>query len=146
MPFMHVFVCQQSEQCGWTGERARARRENSYNICLVVISLPFLLLLLLLLDSPTCSQTIQFPSQIFAGIHRPINLTCHMNNGNPASINFTWHLPDGHIRLGERINGTSSSITLIPRTANDFGRITCRAANALGLAGECDVNMTLGGE
>ena len=142
MPFMHVFVCQQRERA--VRADARETRENSYNICLVVISFPFLLLLLL--DGPTCSQTIQFPSQIFAGIHRPINLTCHMNNGNPASINFTWHLPDGHIRLGERINGTSSSITLIPRTANDFGRITCRATNALGLAGECDVNMTLGGE
>jgi hypothetical protein len=83
--------------------------------------------------------------QFYTGIHRPINLTCHMNNGNPSKINFTWHLPNGNVRLGYYLNTTSSYLTIIPNTYTDFGQITCRAQNELGLFGECYMNMTLGG-
>lgn len=96
-------------------------------------------------DSPICSYKNSLLPQVFTGIHRPINLTCHMNNGNPSKINFTWHLPNGNILLGYYLNTTSSYITLIPKTNIDFGQITCRAQNELNLFGECFINMNLGG-
>jgi hypothetical protein len=68
-----------------------------------------------------------------------------MNNGNPSKINFTWHLPNGNIRLGHYLNTTSSYITIIPNSNTDFGQVICRAQNELGLFGECYVNMSLGG-
>ncbi|CAF1365858.1 unnamed protein product [Adineta steineri] len=95
--------------------------------------------------SPICSHKISFLSQFYTGIHRPINLTCHMLNGNPPKNNFTWHLPNGNIRLGHYLNISSSYITIIPNQYTDFGQVTCRAQNELGLFGECHVNMILGG-
>ncbi|CAF2879252.1 unnamed protein product [Rotaria sp. Silwood2] len=95
--------------------------------------------------SPICSRKISFVPEFSTGIHRPINLTCHMINGNPTKINFTWHLPNENIRLGHYLNKTSSYITIIPNYNTDFGQITCRAQNELGLFGECHFNMVLGG-
>ncbi|CAF3767718.1 unnamed protein product [Rotaria sordida] len=95
--------------------------------------------------SPICSHKISFVPEYSTGIHRPINLTCHMNNGNPSKLNFTWHLPNGNIYLGYYLNKTSSHITIIPNSNIDFGQITCRAQNELGLFGECHFNMVLGG-
>jgi hypothetical protein len=69
-----------------------------------------------------------------------------MFNGNPSKINFTWHLPNGNVRLGSYLNTTSSYITIIPNNSTDFGEVTCRAQNELGLFGECHVNMILGGK
>lgn len=100
----------------------------------------------LILDSPICSHkfTLQ-PPQFYTGIGRSINLTCHMNNGNPARNNFTWHLPNGQILLGNSLNLTSSSLTITPQSYLDFGQVICRAQNELGLFGECLMNMSLGG-
>ncbi|UJR14833.1 hypothetical protein I4U23_001818 [Adineta vaga] len=94
--------------------------------------------------SPICSQKTLFPIQLYTGINRTINLTCHMSNGNPAKINFTWHLPNGNIHLGSYLNTSSSYITYLPTHNTDFGQVTCRAQNNLGLSGECHVNMILG--
>jgi hypothetical protein len=69
-----------------------------------------------------------------------------MNNGNPSKINFTWHLPNKKIYLGNYLNATSSYITIIPNHIDDFGQVTCRAQNELNLFGECHINMILGGE
>jgi hypothetical protein len=104
-----------------------------------------LLTRIFILDSPICSHKKLFLPQLYTGIHRPINLTCHMNNGNPSKNNFTWHLPNGHIRLGDNLNTTSSYITIIPKHTTDFGQVNCRAQNELGLFGECHINMILGG-
>jgi hypothetical protein len=68
-----------------------------------------------------------------------------MNNGNPSTNNFTWHLPNGNVYLGYYLNTTSSYLTINPKSVTDFGQITCRAQNELGLFGECHINMTLGG-
>ena len=68
-----------------------------------------------------------------------------MKNGNPSKINFTWHLPNGNKRLGHYLNKTSSYITIIPYHTADFGQITCRAQNELGLFGECYTKMILAG-
>ncbi|CAF3682043.1 unnamed protein product [Rotaria sp. Silwood1] len=95
--------------------------------------------------SPICSRKISFVPEYSTGIYRPINLTCHMNNGNPTKINFTWHLPNGNIYLGHNLNKTSNYITIIPNYNTDFGQITCRAQNELGLFGDCHFNMVLGG-
>jgi hypothetical protein len=105
----------------------------------------FVVTVFFILDSPICSHKTPLPLQYYTGIHRPINLTCHMNNGNPSKNNFTWHLPNGNIHLGYYLNTTSSYITIIPKYITDFGQITCRAQNELGLFGECHINMTLGG-
>ena len=98
-----------------------------------------------LLDSPRCSSKTPFLPDILTARGRPINLTCHMNNGNPSKINFTWLLPNGHIRLGHRLNATSSYITVIPQQIDEFGPIICRAQNHLGLFGQCHLKMILGG-
>lgn len=68
-----------------------------------------------------------------------------MHYGNPSKINFTWHLPNGNTRFGYYLNKSSSYITLKPTNITDFGQITCRAQNELGLFGECYFNMGLGG-
>jgi hypothetical protein len=98
------------------------------------------------IDGPTCSHKIQHPPQFFTGIHRSINLTCFMNDGNPSKLNFTWLLPNGNKRLGYYINTTSSYITVLPNHSDDFGEATCRAENELGLFGECHINMIMGGK
>lgn len=105
----------------------------------------FLSLSSFLLDSPRCSSRSPFPPDILTALGRPINLTCHMNNGNPSKINFTWHLPNGHIRLGHYLNATSSYITVIPKEIDEFGPTICRAQNDLGLFGQCHLKMILGG-
>jgi hypothetical protein len=102
--------------------------------------------LLYSIDAPTCSHKIQFPLQFFTGIHRPINLTCFMNDANPSKLNFTWILPNGNIRLGHYLNKTSSYITVLPTYTEDFGQVTCRAQNELDLFGECHINMIMGGK
>ncbi|CAF0988277.1 unnamed protein product [Adineta steineri] len=94
---------------------------------------------------PTCSHKIQFPLQFFTGIHRPINLTCFMNDANPSKLNFTWILPNGIERSGYYLNQTASYITVIPKQIQDFGQATCRAQNEPNLFAECHVNMIMGG-
>lgn len=98
-----------------------------------------------ILDSPICSRKITTLPEFLTGIRRPINITCHMNNGNPTKLNFTWHLPNGHKRFGNYLNRTSNYITIKATNTTDFGQITCRAQNELGLFGECHFNMVLGG-
>ncbi|CAF0986525.1 unnamed protein product [Rotaria magnacalcarata] len=95
--------------------------------------------------SPICSRKTTTLPEFLTGIRRPINITCHMNNGNPTKINFTWHLPNGHKRFGNYLNKTSNYITIKADNITDFGQITCRAQNELGLFGECHFNMVLGG-
>lgn len=68
-----------------------------------------------------------------------------MKNANPSKINFTWYLPNRNTRLGHPLNKTSSYLTVVPYYISDFGQITCRAQNELGLFGECHINMVLGG-
>lgn len=98
------------------------------------------------IDGPTCSHKIQSPLQFFTGIHRPVNLTCFMNDANPSNLNFTWFLPDGSTRLGDYyINSTSNYLTILPDYTTDFGQFICRAHNELGLSGECYINMVMGG-
>jgi hypothetical protein len=106
----------------------------------------YLFIFVYVLDSPICSSKSLFPWQIFAALGRPINIACHMHNGNPSKLNFTWHLPNGHIRLGRDLNATSSSLSLIPYRHDEFGSIICQAQNELGLAGQCHLKMVLGGE
>ena len=99
----------------------------------------------ILLDSPQCSSKFLIPSPIYTGLGRLINLTCHMINGNPSTNNFTWHLPNGRIVLGNYHNSTSSYLSFVPKTSDDFGSISCRAENALGLYDQCQLKMSLGG-
>ncbi|UJR31889.1 hypothetical protein I4U23_019363 [Adineta vaga] len=94
---------------------------------------------------PTCAHKVQSSHQIFTGIHRPINLTCFMNDANPSKLNFTWILPNGNTRLGHHLNQTSNYITVIPNQIEDFGQATCRAQNELDLFAECHINMIMGG-
>ena len=68
-----------------------------------------------------------------------------MKNANPSKINFTWYLPNGNVRLGHHLNSTSGYLTIVPSYTTDFGQVTCRAQNELGLFGECHINMVLGG-
>ena len=107
--------------------------------CLSVVDVLFFL------DSPICSHKFTLQPQIYTGIGRSINLTCHMKNGNPARNNFTWHLPNGQIVLGSSLNLTSSYLTITPLNYVNFGQVICRAQNELGLFGECHMNMSLGG-
>ena len=69
-----------------------------------------------------------------------------MHDANPAELNFTWQLPDGSEQLGHSLNSTASYITVHPSQSNDFGRVTCRAQNALDLVGECHLNIIMGGK
>lgn len=127
---MHVLVCQQRNRLSEEeGEEKHCTEED----------------VLFISDSPICSQKFASPPQLYTGIGRPINFTCHMNNGNPTRNNFTWHLPNGSIYFGHSLNSTSSYLTITPGSITDFGQITCRAQNELGLAGECHINMSLGG-
>ena len=68
-----------------------------------------------------------------------------MNNGNPNQINFTWHLPNGNIYSGDYLNISSSYLTFLPTSIDDFGQFLCRAQNQLGLTVQCYLNMSLGG-
>lgn len=102
--------------------------------------------LIVYIDSPTCSHKTSTTPQFFTGIHRSINLTCFMNDGNPSKLNFTWLLPNGNKRLGHYLNTTANYITITPKHSEDFGQATCRAQNELGLSGECHINMIMGGK
>ncbi len=86
------------------------------------------------------------PPQFFTGIRRSINLTCFMNDANPSKLNFTWSLPNGNKHLGYYLNTTSSYLTVTPNQSEDFGQVTCRAQNELGLFGECYIKMIMGGK
>lgn len=100
--------------------------------------------ILSLLDSPRClSKSLLL---LYTGLNRPINLTCHMLAGNPSTINFTWHLPNGDIRRGQSLNSTSTSLRFIPKDRHQFGLIICRGQNEYSLAGQCHLKMVLGGE
>jgi len=69
-----------------------------------------------------------------------------MHDSNPSKLNFTWLLPNGNRRLGYLLNTTSSYILLTPNHSEDFGQVTCRAQNELGLIGECQVHLIMGGK
>ncbi|CAF0878185.1 unnamed protein product [Adineta ricciae] len=94
---------------------------------------------------PTCAHKVHPSHQFFTGIHRPINLTCFMNDANPSKLNFTWILPNGETHLGHLLNQTASYITVLPNHIEDFGQATCRAQNELDLFAECHINMIMGG-
>ena len=69
-----------------------------------------------------------------------------MHHGNPSTINFTWHLPNGEILRGNHLNSSSNSIRFIPKDRHQFGVIICRGQNEYSLAGQCHLKMTLGGK
>ena len=69
-----------------------------------------------------------------------------MHEANPVKLNFTWLLPNGNQRLGYYLNQTASYLTVTPIESDDFGQAICRAENELGLAGECQISLIMGGK
>lgn len=96
-------------------------------------------------DSPLCSSNSLIPQALYVGLGRQVNLTCHMFIGNPANINFTWHLPNGAIHFGENYNSTSNFLSFKPKSNEDFGSIICRGENNIGLFDQCQIRIMLGG-
>ena len=105
-----------------------------------------LFLLILSIDGPKCAHRTSSSLQTYTGLHRPINVTCFMHEGNPSELNFTWILPDQTVRKGFPLNSTSNILTVQPDHFDDFGIFICRAQNALDLVGECKINLIMGGE
>ena len=83
--------------------------------------------------------------EIFISVHESVDLVCEMNS-NPGNLTFLWNL---HIKDGDVVNPVDvpssqytqherrSVLTLTPRTPGDFGTVTCRARNSVGVGRPC---------